>query len=92
MLIGQDFEKIEFDFLGYNFLEPNALYGDTIVAILAVYCAVICSRYYKQTQLIFFKHWKHFFYVFGIGFLLRSDVAAYVIDIGNIKAKHQWTG
>lgn len=70
MLIGQDFEKIEFDFLGYNFLEPNALYGDTIVAILAVYCAVICSRYYKQTQLIFFKHWKHFFYVFGIGFFL----------------------
>jgi hypothetical protein len=70
MLIGQDFEKIEFRFLGYDFLEPNALYGDTIVAILAVYCAVICARYYKQTQLIFFKHWKHFFYVFGIGFFL----------------------
>ncbi len=70
MLIGQDFEKIEFRFLGYDFLEPNALYGDTIVAILAVYCAVICTRYYKQTNLIFFKHWKHFFYVFGIGFFL----------------------
>lgn len=68
MLIGQDFEKIEFNFLGYDFLEPNALYGDFIVGALSVYCAILCSRYYKQTKLIFFKHWKHFFYVFGFGF------------------------
>ncbi|MCJ8291112.1 MAG: hypothetical protein HRT58_15930 [Crocinitomicaceae bacterium] len=68
MLIGQDFEKIEFNFLGYDFLEPNALYGDVIVGALSVYFAILCSRYYKQTNLIFFKHWKHFFYVFGIGF------------------------
>ncbi len=70
MLIGQDFEKIEFNFLGFEFLEPNALYGDTIVAILAICCGLITSRYYKQTQLLFFKHWKQFFYVFGIGFFL----------------------
>lgn len=68
MLIGEDFEKIEFPFLGFDFLEPNALYGDVIVGILSVYFAILCSRYYKQTNLIFFKHWKHFFYVFGIGF------------------------
>ena len=68
MLIGQDFEKIKFNFLGYDFLEPNALYGDVIVGAIAVYFAILCSRYYKQTGLIFFKHWKHFFYVFCIGF------------------------
>lgn len=68
MLFGQDFEKIEFSFLGYDFLEPNALYGDTIVSVFAIIFAVISSRYYKQTNLIFFKHWKHFFYVFAIGF------------------------
>lgn len=70
MLIGQDFEKIEFNFLGFDFLEPNAFYGDTIVTILSLYAAVVCTRYYKETNLLFFKHWKHFFYVFGIGFFL----------------------
>ena len=70
MLIGEDFDKIKFEFLGFDFLEPNALYGDTIVSILAIYAAVWCSRYFKQTNLVFFKHWKHFFYVFGIGFFL----------------------
>ena len=64
MLIGEDFDKIKFEFLGFDFLEPNALYGDTIVSILAIYAAVWCSRYFKQTNLVFFKHWKHFFYVF----------------------------
>ena len=68
MLIGKDFDKIQFEFLGYDFLEPNALYGDVFVGAISVYFAILCSRYYKQTNLIFFKHWKHFFYVFGIGF------------------------
>lgn len=68
MLIGEDFEKIQFHFSGYDFVEPNALYGDFIVGALSVYFAIICSRYFKQTNLLFFKHWKHFFYVFGFGF------------------------
>lgn len=68
MLIGQDFEKIEFPFFGYDFLEPNALYGDTIITIAALYFAILSSRYFKQTNLLFFKHWKHFFYVFAVGF------------------------
>lgn len=70
MLIGKDFDKIPFEFLGYDFVEPNALYGDTFVALIAIYFATICSKYFKQTQLLFFKHWKQFFYVFGIGFFL----------------------
>ncbi len=68
MLIGEDFEKIQFPVFGYDFVEPNALYGDFIVGILSVVFAILCSRYFKQTNLIFFKHWKRFFYVFGIGF------------------------
>jgi hypothetical protein len=70
MLIGEDYDKIEFPFYGYDFLEPNALYGDTFVALIGVYFAVLTARYYKQTNLIFFKHWKHFFYVFSIGFFM----------------------
>ena len=68
MLIGEDFEKIKFDFLGFNFLEPNAFFSDTFIAIFSIYAAIKCSSYFKQTNLIFFKHWKHFFYVFGIGY------------------------
>ena len=68
MLIGEDFDKIQVEFLGYDFVEPNALYGDIIVGALSVYFAILCSRYYKQTNLLFFKHWKRFFYVFGFGF------------------------
>jgi len=70
MLIGKDFDKIEFHFYGYEFLEPNAMIGDAIITIIALFFAVYTSRYYKQTNLLFFKHWKHFFYVFGIGFFM----------------------
>ena len=30
MLIGKDFDKIEFSFFGLNLLEPNAFIGDSI--------------------------------------------------------------
>lgn len=68
MLIGQDFEKIEFPLFGYDFLEPNAMYGDAIITIFALFFAYYSSRYYRETKLVFFKYWKYFFLVFGIGF------------------------
>ena len=68
MLIGQDFEKIEFPLFGYEFLEPNAMYSDLLITLFALYFAYHTSRYFKQTQLDFFKYWKYFFLVFGIGF------------------------
>lgn len=70
MLIGQDFEKIKFPLFGYDFVEPNAMYMDTLIAIFALVFAVYCSRYYVKTQLVFFHYWKYFFIVFGVGFFL----------------------
>jgi hypothetical protein len=70
MLIGKDYDKIEFDFYGFDFVEPNALIGDVIIALFAIYFGVLTRRYFKQTGLLFFKHWTWFFNVFGYGFIL----------------------
>ena len=37
MLIGKDFNKIEFSFLGLELLEPNAFIGDLIILITALF-------------------------------------------------------
>ena len=70
MLIGKDYDKIEFDFYGFDFVEPNALIGDVVIALFALYFGVLTRRYYRQTGLLFFKHWTWFFNVFGYGFIL----------------------
>ncbi len=70
MLIGKDYDKIEFDFYGFDFVEPNALIGDVVIALFAIYFGVLSRRYFKQTGLLFFKHWTWFFNVFGYGFIL----------------------
>ena len=66
MLIGQDFDKIETTIFGYKFLEINALFGDTIILIVALFLAYKVSKFTLQTP--FFINWKWFFIVFGIGF------------------------
>ncbi len=68
MLIGKDFNKIEFDFFGLHLLEPNAFIGDSIILIVALYFASKISKF--QTKTSFFKHWKWFYIVFGVGFFL----------------------
>ena len=66
MLIGQDFDKIETTIFGYKFLEINALFGDTIILIVALFLAYKVSKFTLQTP--FFNNWKRFFIIFGIGF------------------------
>ena len=68
MLIGKDFDKIEFDFFGLDLLEPNAFIGDTIILIVALYFAVQIKKFKLKNP--FFKNWKRFYIVFGIGFFL----------------------
>jgi hypothetical protein len=68
MLIGKDFDKIEFDFFGLNLLEPNAFIGDSLILIIAVYFAFQISKYKAASP--FFTNWKWFYIVFGIGFFL----------------------
>ncbi|MEY3236077.1 MAG: hypothetical protein RI883_178 [Bacteroidota bacterium] len=66
MLIGKDFDKIETNIFGYKFLEINALYGDTLILIIALFLAYKVSK--LPTKAPFFNNWKWFYVVFGIGF------------------------
>jgi len=68
MLIGKDFEKIEWDFMGLHLLEPNAMIGDIIIFTLAITLAIKVKKHSKQ--LVFFTLWKWFFIIFGVGFLM----------------------
>ncbi len=68
MLIGEDFEKIAVSLFDLQLFEPNALIGDTLIFIQALY-------YYYQIKKIenkslFFHYWKIAFMLFGIIFFL----------------------
>jgi hypothetical protein len=66
MLIGRDFDKIETNIFGFKFLEINALYGDTLIFIVALIFAYKVSKLNQKSP--FFDYWKWFFIVFGVGF------------------------
>jgi hypothetical protein len=67
MLIGKDFDKIEFTFLGLDLLEPNAMIGDGIIFILALYLSFQVKK--QNIKAPFYKYWHWFFMVFGVSFL-----------------------
>jgi len=64
-MVGIDFPKIEFDMFGLHLLEPMALITDFLLAGLSFFF------FYKlkdvNSQLGFYKYWRLFFLVFGIG-------------------------
>lgn len=66
MLIGEDFEKIKFEFLGLDLVEPNAFIGDTVILLVALYFAYKTAKLNRNTP--FFTYWKWFYIVFGISF------------------------
>jgi hypothetical protein len=68
MLIGKDFDKIEFDFFGLHLLEPNAFIGDVVILFVALYFAFQITKIKRVTP--FLTNWKWFYIVFGIGFFL----------------------
>jgi hypothetical protein len=68
MLIGQDFDKIHFNFLGLDLLEPNAIIGDTIIFICSIYFFIKTNS--GTNKPAYFLYWKWFFIVFGVGFFL----------------------
>jgi hypothetical protein len=68
MLIGQDFEKIEWDFMGLHLLEPNAMIGDIVIFIVALTFAFKVKVHPLHPA--FFTNWKWFFVIFGISFLM----------------------
>ncbi len=69
-MIGTDFQKIEFQLFNLDLLEPMAFITDTILGGLAIFFAYKVSKIKsnpKGTKLFFYKYWKLFFLVFGIG-------------------------
>ena len=66
MLIGADYDKIEFQFFGLELLEPSAFIGDMILAFFAF---LFAYRVSKLSQTVFIKNWKIFFFLFGVLFL-----------------------
>lgn len=66
MLIGKDFDKVEFHLFGWDLVEPNALIGDTIILLVALYFAFKINLFSDKSK--FNLYWKYFYIVFGIGF------------------------
>ncbi len=66
MLIGSDYPKIEFEAFGLDLVEPNAMYGDALICFVALFIAYKLSK--MPIQNTFFKSWRYFFIIFGIGF------------------------
>jgi len=67
MKIGEDFNPVEFNLFGYDLIEPNALIGDTFIALVSLFFGY---KVYKMNQKsAFFKNWNIFFIIFGISFI-----------------------
>jgi hypothetical protein len=67
MLIGVEYDKIEFQLFGLDLLEPNGVFGDIIIFALSIFFAYKIKKY--SNGLPFFNQWSWFFIVFGTGFL-----------------------
>lgn len=67
MLIGKDFEKVEFDLFGFHLVEPNALIGDTFLFLVSLFLAYRVIRLSVNNPFSF--TWKWFFIIFGISFM-----------------------
>jgi len=68
MIIEHDFPKIEWSFMDYIILEPNALITDTLMALISLYLAYLL--YEKKFNSTFSNRWFIFFIVFGISSFL----------------------
>ena len=67
MLIGEEYDKIEFHLFGLDLLEPNGVLGDLIIFGISIYFAYKISKMGLNSP--FFRLWMWFFIVFGTGFL-----------------------
>lgn len=68
MLIGEDFPKIKFDFIGLNLVEPNAFIGDSLILAVALYYYFKLKGITNQSE--FTLNWRRFYLVFGVSFFL----------------------
>jgi len=67
MRIGSDFDKIEWEFLGLNLLEPNALIGDFLLFSISM---IFYVNTRKASTNLFLRYWSKFFLMFAISFIV----------------------
>ena len=67
MLIGEDFEKIQFTLFGLDLLEPNGLIGNLILCLLTLYIAFRLKK--SRIEHPFVTNWYYYFLGFGIAFI-----------------------
>lgn len=70
MLIGENFDKIEFQLFGLDLLEPNGFLGDIILALFALYFAYRISKFENKTE--YFLNWKTFYIIFATSSIFGS--------------------
>lgn len=68
MRIGSDYPKVEFELFGLDLVEPNAMIGDGILFLTAIFFA-LKIRAFGRSKDAFFRNWSYFFFVFGFSFL-----------------------
>ncbi len=68
MKIGEDYDKIEFEMFGLDLLEPNALIGDFILLLIAIYLGLKVNK--LNSSMPFFRGWVLFFFTLGISLFL----------------------
>jgi len=64
MLVGEDFQKIEWNFQSWELLEPNAFIGDTLLCMLALFFAFKIRK--MRSEGTFYNYWYWFFILFGV--------------------------
>ena len=66
MIIGKDFEKIQWNIGDLALLEPNSLIGNTLIFIFSL---LVYFNFPKDNR-GFYRLWRAYFLVFGISFFL----------------------
>lgn len=67
MLIGSDFDKIQFQLFGLDLMEPIGFLGDLVISVFAFYFTFKALKLYRTP---FTKNWIIFFVLFGFGFIM----------------------
>jgi len=87
MRIGEDYPKIEWDFMGFQLLEPNAFIGDTVISIVAVGMFFKARKLYMHSKNSYNFLWMWFFMIFGIGFF-AGGIGHLVYNYAGIYGKY----
>lgn len=88
-MIGMDYPKIRFEFLGLELLEPMAFVTDTLLGGLSLFFAYKMTKHI-DSNLPFYKNWKLFFIIFGLGAFVGGIGHTFYNQLGIIGKIPSW--